>query len=213
MRKLFMLLALCSLTKAHSFTPVKVPPAKLTNNLISNYSWSGGFVGASLKLFPDGTYADSYSTDVVNDPANRKGRGRYYFNKNALSLVPDNFKGNKRAARRSVSFYIVRWGHRVYLVGRNNVKIFCDDIRAGNEPRTPQKFVSAYHLREGDEAKPVSNWPTLPKQFQHLLPTEKFDSYRDWQQNKPKKQTVKVIRGQQKTVEKVKRKLSSRQAP
>lgn len=180
-------------------TPV---PALTAKDFVGRWSWNGGFSGGSIEFSANGKYVSGYSTDVVGQKFKPKV-GRYFFHDNALALVPDDFKGDRRAEQRAIDFYVVRWGQRIYLVGRDNVKIFCDDIRAGYEPRTPQKFVSSYFLREGDDTKPVSAWPTLPRQFQHLLPTKKFDSYREWQQNKPKRHIVKVFRGLEKNVEKV----------
>lgn len=176
--------------------------AWVAKDFVGHWGWSGGFRGASVEFSANGKYVLRYSTDVVGQKF-KPNVGKYFFHSNALALVPDAVKGDKRMAQRAISFYVVRWGRRVYLVGRENVKMFCDDIRAGYEPRTPQKFVSSYFLREGDDAKSVSAWPTLPPQFQHLLPTQKFDSYQEWQQNKPRRHTVKIVRGLSKRVGKV----------
>src|SRR5207253_3560046 len=61
-------------------------------------------------------------------------------------------------------FLIVRWDRRRYLVPPEDVLTFCVDARSGREPR--RGVHGMYYLRRGDEDKPATGKPDLPKGFE-----------------------------------------------
>jgi hypothetical protein len=62
---------------------------------------------------------------------------------------------------------LVRWSQRRYLVPIEEIARFCAAVRSGLEPRKERQ--GFYYLRLGDETKPTSGQPELPKGFDPCL--------------------------------------------
>ncbi|MFO1021632.1 MAG: hypothetical protein U0903_13190 [Planctomycetales bacterium] len=63
----------------------------------------------------------------------------------------------------------VSWGARRYLIPPEELVKFCRDVNTGHEPR--ESIQGWYLLRRGDEKKPATGLPQLPKEFQPHLRT------------------------------------------
>jgi len=61
----------------------------------------------------------------------------------------------------------VRWGDRRYLIPADDVAGFCNRVNDASEPR--DDVHGLFLLRKGDEKKPVSGSPTVPKAFERYL--------------------------------------------
>ena len=59
----------------------------------------------------------------------------------------------------------VHWGERHYLVPEDRFLSFCQEINAGLQKRSPQRFGGRFLLRKGDECKRATGLPTLPEQY------------------------------------------------
>src|SRR5207244_1418020 len=62
---------------------------------------------------------------------------------------------------------VVPWDGRVYLVPRDELARFCNDVNQGDEPR--RSVHGSFLLRSGDERKKVSGSPEIPATYQHFL--------------------------------------------
>ncbi len=74
------------------------------------------------------------------------------------------FPGGGFARGTPREYLLVRWGQRRYLVPTAEVLEFCRDALAGREPRDWR--LGRYYLRVGDEGKPATGQPVLPKGFE-----------------------------------------------
>ena len=59
----------------------------------------------------------------------------------------------------------VHWGERHYLVPEDRFRSFCQEINAGIQKRSPQRFGGRFLLRKGDESKRATGLPTLPEEY------------------------------------------------
>jgi hypothetical protein len=62
-------------------------------------------------------------------------------------------------AERRWEYYLVPWGDRHYLIGADERNAFCEDVRAGREPRT--EVHGNHYLRESDEGRAAAGEPGL----------------------------------------------------
>ncbi|MGQ0553857.1 MAG: hypothetical protein ACT4PU_11640 [Planctomycetota bacterium] len=69
---------------------------------------------------------------------------------------------------------VIPWGPRVYLVPADDVIGFCNDVNAGDEPRT--SIFGEYLLRKGDELTKVTGDPELPFDYQNALLKEPVET-------------------------------------
>lgn len=60
-------------------------------------------------------------------------------------------------------FLSISWGDRKYLIPKNGVIGFCNDVNSGDEPR--QHAHGRFLLREGDESIAVTGFPKLPAKY------------------------------------------------
>lgn len=64
-------------------------------------------------------------------------------------------------------FVPVKWGERRYLIASDELLAFANEVNGGSEPR--QDIHGSSLLRIGDEAKPATGKPELPKEAADLL--------------------------------------------
>lgn len=64
-------------------------------------------------------------------------------------------------------FLSVSWGDRTYLIPKNDVIGFCNDVNSGDEPR--QRAHGRFLLRDGDESIAVTGTPELPAKYNAYL--------------------------------------------
>jgi len=81
----------------------------------------------------------------------------------------------------------VPWGERRYLVPASDIVGFCNQVNEGSEPRGGVHGV--YLLRKGDEKKPASGLPKVPKEFQVYLVSKPIqaDVSQRWKRTSPKR--------------------------
>lgn len=68
----------------------------------------------------------------------------------------------------------VPWGERRYLISPDDMVDFCNKINSELEPR--EDLWSSPFLRPGDEKKPVTGYPKLPKKYQGFLLKEPIEA-------------------------------------
>jgi hypothetical protein len=61
----------------------------------------------------------------------------------------------------------VRWGERRYLVTKDEMEGFCEDVNSGREPRSGMH--GSVFLRRGDEERRVDGLPSVPAEYRGLL--------------------------------------------
>jgi hypothetical protein len=65
------------------------------------------------------------------------------------------------------SYVVVKWAERRYLISVDSIIQFCNAVNLGIEPRSEisvgADYFGSFYLREGDEPKPVSGRPEIPK--------------------------------------------------
>ena len=63
----------------------------------------------------------------------------------------------------------IRWGDRAYLVAHNRIKLFCDAVNRGDEPR--KGYIGNFYLRRRPDGQmdSVSGSPAVPKEWQPFL--------------------------------------------
>ena len=64
-------------------------------------------------------------------------------------------------------FLSISWGDRQYLIPKNDVIGFCNDVNSGDEPR--QRPHGRFLLRDGDESIAVTGIPKLPAKYNAYL--------------------------------------------
>lgn len=121
-----------------------------------------------LVLKGDGTYfAES---DVVGDVGGSSGtNGIWTASQSQLFLKPSSgdvpgtqvgSRGRREYDFLGTSWMVLQWGERVYLVPKDDLRGFAQEINDGSEPR--QRPTGAYFLREGDWRRPSGSLTDLP---------------------------------------------------
>ena len=64
-------------------------------------------------------------------------------------------------------FLSISWGDRKYLIPKNDVIGFCNDVNSGDEPR--KRVHGRFLLRDGDESIAVNGFPELPDKYNAYL--------------------------------------------
>ena len=103
-----------------------------------------------------------------------RNHGSVSFAGNIVSLLckyPNKEKSRIGVAEELIP---VPWGNRNYLIPKDDVVGFCNEINSGNEPRTG--FYGNYLMRSGDEEKKVVGWPDLPDQYMACLLTAPLEA-------------------------------------
>ena len=167
------------------------------NELIGEYIYSSGFVGASYKISADETYEYMTFSDCC-DPVWRES-GSYALKENLLHLkiATKTLNGyDMLDARQAAEAYrkiydrqgvdvqagdikteyvlqVVRWGGRVYLLEPERISLFAAAVNFGVEPRQHMigrnYLTSKFFLRRGDEHKAVAGKPMLPEPWSTYL--------------------------------------------
>lgn len=98
--------------------------------------------------------------------------GLYYFDFGKVTEKDGRIKIEWARAQREFDrpageYLLVRWGDRKYLVPREEILKFCQDVKGDEEPRN--SLWGSYYLQRGDEKKPAIGRPLLPKGFEKYL--------------------------------------------
>lgn len=174
-------------------TSAQETPSKA--ELVGRYYSGHNFGGSSVTLKADGTYTDSsgsctYSTKesgtfVVSDGAVRfkilKYTGNHHGDEPEVDLFDNQarkaffgYRDDQEVAPIVTEYALVpvKWGKRIYLLDEKSFDDFTDAINLGFEPRDDlrsEPYAGMFYLRDGDERKPVSGIPSLPREWSALL--------------------------------------------
>ncbi len=148
--------------------PPDPPQQELTLAALAGEYYLGDGLGIRCKLLiePKGHFAHTWQGCV----------GLIDLNTGPVDLVdghlklkperPNVFDGFHGSATNLVP---VSWGDRTYLVPHNRMKLFCDAVNRGDEPR--KGYIGNFYLRRRPDGKmdSVSGSPDVPKEWQPLL--------------------------------------------
>lgn len=140
----------------------KVPLAKEIKGWY--YFGDGLGVNCGLELRADGRFEFSWYGCLGEYDRNT---GPYHVEKGRVVLFPEKPNIREGFQGTPTRFFPVPWGERLYLVEDERILEFCNAINQGQEPR--RKVHGMVYLRRGDEKKPVSGRPVLPKVWRDYL--------------------------------------------
>jgi hypothetical protein len=139
--------------------------------ILEGHSWAGRYyygdglgVNVDLDLAPKSGFVFTWNGCLglydlnYGDVAEKDGRIRLIFK------YPNDRKGFQGIAPELIP---IVWGERRYLIPRDEMVKFANDINAGFEPR--KTLWGSFLLRRGDELKDVHGQPSLPPEYTHYL--------------------------------------------
>lgn len=180
---------------AQNNIPAVAPPNP--KEIVGEYVYSSGYVGAIFKIMEDGKYEYITFSDCC-DPVWEES-GTYALRDNLLHfkitkktlnqynlLDPKQrieayrklyqYKGSDLPAeviRTEYEMQVVRWGGRIYLLDLDKINLFTAAVNFGIEPR--QRIINGnylttrFFLRRGDSEKAVAGNPDLPEPWNSYL--------------------------------------------
>jgi hypothetical protein len=162
-------------------------------SLTGTYYGGGGFGGRTLDLWPDGTYRLEQWSDVLShdDPGNQHGKSYGTWGVKAsqeigsgesspatvttdtsITIVLTPRDGNSRPRRllsAPLTFYLVPWSARRYLLNEREFEPFRDAVATGDEPRGPRDWSNGGLLRVEHDRLYTQGLPQFPPRWRPLL--------------------------------------------
>lgn len=130
------------------------------------YSQSDGLCGTSIALTPRSGYVQTDWGDSGPWLEQEDGRVR---EENGVIFL----KGS-RDSRYRHGMRIVRWGGRRYLLAREQLEDFANDVNLGFETGYNER--GSYLMSNGDDEAPVAGLPELPEESRRLLRATPLDA-------------------------------------
>ncbi|MFL6234851.1 MAG: hypothetical protein ACJ76N_17085 [Thermoanaerobaculia bacterium] len=129
----------------------------------SYYRGDGLGLNQSLTILPGGSYGFLWR-GCLGTYASSSGQATLRDGELVLTAYPQNEESQEVAE----AFYLpVRWGGRLYLIRKDEMTRFIDEINLGTEPRDGARGLA--YLREEDWEVAVSGPPDLPPSYQQYL--------------------------------------------
>jgi hypothetical protein len=145
--------------------PTTTDPPRETIAALAGEYYHGDGLGMNMRLeiMPDGRFSFTWR-GCLGLYAASDGRAKLVNGR--LILKPENPSREDQFGV-ATEYIPVRWGKRRYLISRDQMKSFCNDVNLGSEPR--RGLHGLFYLRVGDQAQKVTGRPNVPRDWEAFL--------------------------------------------
>lgn len=134
---------------------------KLPKFILGKYSYGGGFGGVSTTFDADGDFhSSSWSDEVGYSPI--EDFGTYEVKAGKITLTSNVLKEPQ------VTYYIVPWDTRTYLLAEAEIARFVKAIQSGDQPALLQ-YPNFFLVHDPTDGKRPKGLPILPPKYRGLL--------------------------------------------